>query len=512
VVGWVDLCSPDAHAAAKDLARDRKLVGLRHIAQSEPDDFLLRPDFQRGISTLADLGLAYDILIYARQLPAALELVRAFPGQRFVIDHIAKPEIKAGVQQPWKDQMREMSRHPNVTCKLSGMVTEADWHLWQPSDLTFYLDTALDCFGPSRLMIASDWPVCLLAGSYERVVAVVLDYITRLSPDEQAAILGGTAGAVYRLVAADRGNAGCGIKRSDVVITCSGCHSRYDVTGRRAGSRARCRCGTVVSIPKLSDSAEMLHCPGCGAPSSPEGVSCPYCQAVLAVVACPSCFGRVFAGSQHCQHCGAEMLIAAQGDPETASHRKCPRCTVDPSKHASTDKSPELLAHLLGETLLDECGACGGVWLEAAAFEKLIKSRDEQAVVVSGSGPYLEIEAFSQRTGALETPRYLPCPDCGQLMNRKNFADSSGVIVDVCKAHGLWFDRDELGRIIQFVTKGGLVESRRRELELLAHNLKEKRAEMSGLGGPTGMMTGGPTRYEGEWLTDVIRLFRDFLR
>ena len=171
VVGWVDLCSPDAGKAITELAHDRKLVGLRHLAQSEPDDFLRRPRFQRGISTLSKLDLTYDILIYARQLPAALDLVRAFPDQRFVIDHIAKPEIKARVQQPWKDRMRDMACHPNVTCKLSGMVTEADWHHWQPSDLDFYLDTALGCFGPSRLMLASDWPVCLLAGSYERVLA-----------------------------------------------------------------------------------------------------------------------------------------------------------------------------------------------------------------------------------------------------------------------------------------------------------------------------------------------------
>ena len=204
------------------------------------------------------------------------------------------------------------------------------------------------------------------------------------------------------------------------------------------------------------------------------------------------------------------MLIAARGDPDAVSHRKCPRCAGDASKHANTDKAPGLTAHLLGETLLDECSACGGVWLEAVAFEKLIKSRDEQAVVLSGSGPYLEIEAYSHRTGALEAPRYLPCPDCGQLMNRKNFADTSGVIVDVCKAHGLWFDRDELGRIIQFVTKGGLDESWRRELERLAHNLKERRAEIAGLGS-SGMILEGPYhRYDGEWLEGVIRLIRDF--
>lgn len=204
VVGWVDLCSPDARASAAELAQDPRLVGIRHIAQSEPDDFLARSDFQRGIGALGELGLAYDILIYARQLPAALDLVRAFPEQRFVVDHIAKPEIKARIQQPWQARMRELGHHPNVVCKLSGMVTEADWQSWKPSDLAFYLDTALECFGPSRLMIGSDWPVCLLAGSYERVVGVVLDYVSRLAPEEKAAILGGTAEAVYRLGAPDR--------------------------------------------------------------------------------------------------------------------------------------------------------------------------------------------------------------------------------------------------------------------------------------------------------------------
>jgi L-fuconolactonase len=199
VVGWVDLCSPDAGAVAADLALDRKLVGIRHIAQSEPDDFLLRSDFQRGIAALAKIDLAYDILIYERQLPAALRLVESFPEQRFVLDHIAKPEIKARIREPWKDHMHRMASHPNVTCKLSGMVTEADWHDWKPADLAFYMDTALDCFGPSRLMIGSDWPVCLLAGSYERVVGVTLDYISRLSPNEQASILGGTAESVYKL-------------------------------------------------------------------------------------------------------------------------------------------------------------------------------------------------------------------------------------------------------------------------------------------------------------------------
>jgi Zn-finger nucleic acid-binding protein len=218
---------------------------------------------------------------------------------------------------------------------------------------------------------------------------------------------------------------------------------------------------------------------------------------VLAVVACPSCFGRVFAGSNHCQHCGAEMLAPAQGEPEAATLHKCPRC------------SSELVGHLLGETLLDECSGCGGVWIAAVAFEKLIKSRDEQAVVLSGSGPYLELEAYSQRGGTLEKPRYLPCPECSQLMNRKNFGNSSGVIVDVCKPHGFWFDRDELGRIIQFVMKGGLDASRRRELERLELKMKEKRAEIAGLS--TMPMHDASSLGNGDW-SALFQLLRDVIR
>jgi Zn-finger nucleic acid-binding protein len=205
------------------------------------------------------------------------------------------------------------------------------------------------------------------------------------------------------------------------------------------------------------------------------------------------------------------MLRPAEGDPEACSHRKCPRCTGDaPATLPSPteDKPSELAARLLGETLLDECGSCGGVWLQAAAFEKLIKSRDEQSTFLSGGGPHLELEAYSQRPHTLERPRYLPCPDCGQLMNRKNFANTSGVIVDVCKAHGIWFDRDELGRIIQFVMKGGLDESRRRELERLEMKMREKRAEVAGL---SLMSMHEAHSTDGEW-DALLRLLRDFFR
>ncbi|HXU80599.1 MAG TPA: amidohydrolase family protein [Polyangia bacterium] len=197
VVGWVDLCSPDVADALAPLAKRPKLRGIRHIVQAEPDDFMRRPDFQRGIAALAPLGLTYDVLVYHRQLPAALDLVERFPGQKFVVDHVAKPDIKAGLRHPWAPHMRALARHPNVFCKVSGMVTEADWHAWIPAQLEYYLDVVFDAFGPERIMIGSDWPVCLLAADYDRTMSVVEEYVGRLPAKAGEAVLGETAARFY---------------------------------------------------------------------------------------------------------------------------------------------------------------------------------------------------------------------------------------------------------------------------------------------------------------------------
>jgi L-fuconolactonase len=202
VVGWVDLCSPDAHAQLKEFARNPKLVGLRHVVQAEPDDrFLLRPDFLRGIALLEEFELAYDILIYARHLPVAAEFVAQFPRQRFVLDHLAKPPIKAGEIDRWADGIRRLAAFPNVFCKLSGLVTEADWQQWAQEQIHPYLDVAFDAFGSDRLMIGSDWPVCLVAATYGRVVGVVKDYIRRHCPEALESVLGGNAQRFWRLKA-----------------------------------------------------------------------------------------------------------------------------------------------------------------------------------------------------------------------------------------------------------------------------------------------------------------------
>jgi len=198
VVGWVDLRAPDCAAVLGEKAADSHLRGVRHIAQDEPDDrFLLRDDFGRGLAALEPLGLSYDILVYARQLPAAVELVRRFPRQRFVLDHLGKPDIRGGGFEAWRAHFRALAEADNVCCKLSGLVTEADWRAWTPADFVPYLDCALERFGADRLMIGSDWPVCLLAGSYEKTTAVVRDYLAALSSDERAAILGRTAARFY---------------------------------------------------------------------------------------------------------------------------------------------------------------------------------------------------------------------------------------------------------------------------------------------------------------------------
>lgn len=200
IVGWVDLCAPDVERQLETFASDPKFAGVRHIVQDEPDDrFLLRDDFRRGVAALARFNLAYDLLIYPRQLPAAIEFVAQFPQQRFVLDHIAKPIIGEGALEPWATQIRELARNPNLLCKLSGMVTEAKWKQWRAEEFRPYLDVVLESFGAGRLMIGSDWPVCTLSAEYADTIRIVTDYIGRLSAAEREAILGGNCARFYKL-------------------------------------------------------------------------------------------------------------------------------------------------------------------------------------------------------------------------------------------------------------------------------------------------------------------------
>ncbi|MFM9025544.1 MAG: amidohydrolase family protein [Planctomycetaceae bacterium] len=198
VVGWVDLRSHALPAQLERFAPHPALVGVRHVVHDEPDDtFMLLPEFRRGISQLRAFDLAYDLLLHPRHLPVAVRLVREFPDQRFVLDHIAKPAMREGLVSPWREDLERLAECPNVTCKLSGLVTEAHWGRWRPEEFHRYLDIVVAVFGPERLMIGSDWPVCTLSGDYVGTMSVVVDYLRRFPAHVREAVLGGTCARVY---------------------------------------------------------------------------------------------------------------------------------------------------------------------------------------------------------------------------------------------------------------------------------------------------------------------------
>jgi L-fuconolactonase len=204
VVGWVDLQADDVESQLRPFAAGSKLVGVRHIAQSEEDDrFLLGSAFCRGVSVLRHFDLTYDILIYPKHLAVAGEFVSRFPSQRFILDHLAKPRIAAGDIQEWETGIRTLAGFPHVFCKLSGLVTEADWQRWTPAEIRPYLDVVFDCFGVDRLLAGSDWPVCLLAASYARTFELIDTYMSGRPSAERDAVMGGNAARLWRLRAGE---------------------------------------------------------------------------------------------------------------------------------------------------------------------------------------------------------------------------------------------------------------------------------------------------------------------
>lgn len=200
IVGWTDLRNEALEERLAHYSQFSKLKGFRHIVQGEPDPaFIIREDFCRGIHLLSKYNFTYDILVYPVQLPAVATFVQKFPDHRLVIDHLAKPYIKTGDVDNWAKQMRAIAQHPHVYCKLSGMITEADWNNWEPAHFAPFLEVCLEAFSPDRLLFGSDWPVCQVAGSYSQVKGIVTDFISHLSPTEQAKIMGGNAIAFYGL-------------------------------------------------------------------------------------------------------------------------------------------------------------------------------------------------------------------------------------------------------------------------------------------------------------------------
>lgn len=200
IVGWVDLRASNIDEVLNQYSKFPKLKGFRHVVQGEADhNFMLRPDFLNGIAALEKYNFTYDILIFPHQLGAALELVRRFPNQKFVIDHIAKPYIKDGFYDGWASLMKAISEYPNVYCKLSGMTTEADYNNWTSEQIEPYMQLVLEAFGTNRILFGSDWPVCLVAGNYTKTKELVTNFIAKLSSEEQAAIMGGNAIEFYNL-------------------------------------------------------------------------------------------------------------------------------------------------------------------------------------------------------------------------------------------------------------------------------------------------------------------------
>ncbi len=206
VVGWVDLLANNLKDQLIELSTNPYLKGVRHIAQGEADDYLSRPDVQNGIRQLADFDMTYDILVYAHQLPAAIDLVENLPNQAFVLDHIGKPQISKGLDDMWKQNILRLSQNPQVHCKISGMVTETIDYSWSQGEFTPFLDLVFEAFGTDRIMYGSDWPVCLLAAEYKEQLTIVETYISTLTTNEQEKVMGGNASHFYRLNNTDRNN------------------------------------------------------------------------------------------------------------------------------------------------------------------------------------------------------------------------------------------------------------------------------------------------------------------
>ena len=200
VVGWVDLASEHCEEQLLEFKDHPKFVGIRHVTQDEPDDdFIIRDDVIRGLKVLQQHNVPFDLLFYVKHLHHAATLAEQLPDLPMVIDHLAKPQIKDHRTDNWIDNFKNASQYPNIYCKLSGMITEADWKNWKPEDLRPYVETAIEAFGPERCMFGSDWPVCELAGTYEQVYNALVDVVGPIGDSERERIFGGTAAEFYRL-------------------------------------------------------------------------------------------------------------------------------------------------------------------------------------------------------------------------------------------------------------------------------------------------------------------------
>ena len=279
-----------------------------------------------------------------------------------------------------------------------------------------------------------------------------------------------------------------------MIVECPGCRSRYDVTGRPPGTRARCRCGTVFALPAPGRQADKLDCPHCGAPVPPTNHRCAHCGTQLLVRACPRCFARVFHGARHCSHCGAETdLPAAATDNGEARARSCPRC------------DRPLVGQLVADVLLDQCDGCGGMFVDSTALERILAERRQaRADALLGAPPPATATPASPGGRV-----YIRCPDCDTMMNRRSFARGAGVIVDVCRGHGTWFDAGELPKVVAFAMAGGLERAAAAEAENRldqARRLDSERRSAQMLATPSDPLA--RSEYLASLLDALHRLFR----
>jgi Zn-finger nucleic acid-binding protein len=249
-----------------------------------------------------------------------------------------------------------------------------------------------------------------------------------------------------------------------MILACPGCDSRYDVTGHAVGQQFRCRCGAVMTLHAAPPVAGELACPHCGAGVAPTASSCQHCSAELLVKACPRCLSRVFHGHKHCPECGAELGLAATGGP--AGDRPCPRCAT------------ALHARRVADIVIDECGACLGVFLDHVAIKRVVVDRAQaRAEALLGSLPRRDLMGEISAVPAPGQKMYLPCPVCHVVMNRRLFATGTGVIIDVCRSHGTFFDAGELPLIIEFVMNGGLETAQRKDIERMRETARRELAQ-----------------------------------
>jgi Zn-finger nucleic acid-binding protein len=247
-----------------------------------------------------------------------------------------------------------------------------------------------------------------------------------------------------------------------MILACPACDSRYDVTGHAVGQRFRCRCGVMMTLAASPPVADELSCPHCGAGVPPTASACLHCSAELLVKACPRCLSRVFHGHKHCPHCGAELALAASDIEDAATERPCPRCTQP------------LRARRVDDLVIDECGGCQGVFLDQIAIKRVVIDRAQsRADALLGALPHVEVNALP----AAGQKMYLRCPVCQTVMNRRLFATGTGVIIDVCRTHGTFFDAGELPLIIEFVMNGGLDKAQRRDIERMREAAKRELAQ-----------------------------------